>query len=471
MDLGLNGCRKTIIGGDGVKGISGGERKRVSIAIELMTLPKLLILDEPTSGLDSFIAFNVMKMIKEIAVKRNLVVIQTLHQPRTDILDLLDKICLLSAGKTLYFGSIASGLEFFEECGLKLPPKVNPSDHFIDQISRDQRSAEQLEESEKRIEFIYNAWNKKNKIESAPKSELTATGSTNSLTSDCYAGSGKNIGSEFLTLFKRNWMIVTRDLPALYAAIGSSLFVSVLMGALFWQSGDDSKGIQNQVGLLYFSAINLTFSTIIPMLAAFDFEKRIARKERASNSYRHWTAFITIWLAHLPYKLLACLLFATPAYWMTGLDASAAKFFTFLTIIIIHTTCASIMGAAIAATAPNVTVAQILAPVIVTVQLLYGGPLVSLDLIPIFLRWARYISIISNTTGALLQNQFLGKVYTCPPGAVLCFPTGQVVLEQFSQASPYLWWDVGINVLILLALLVLGIVGFEKKTRPFLKLK
>lgn len=186
--------------------------------------------------------------------------------------------------------------------------------------------------------------------------------------------------------------------------------------------------------------------------------------------HRHWTAFISIFLAHLPMKLLACFLFATPAYWMAGLAPSAVKFFSYLAILVVHVTAASVMGAAIAASAPNVTVAQILAPVIVTVQLLYGGPVVSLDLIPVFLRWARWISIISNSTGALLQNQFLDKTYSCPSTDIICYPTGKAVLEQFSQQAPYLWWDVGINCLIILSLLFLGVVGFEKKTRPFLKL-
>ena len=257
-----------------------------------MTLPKLLILDEPTSGLDSFIAFNVIKMIKDLAVKRNLAVIMTLHQPRTDILELLDKICLLSSGKTMYFGTIAAGLDFFESCGLTLPPKVNPSDFFIDNISRDQRSAELLAASEARIDHIYKSWNKKIGIDHdhdsiGTEKETIALKRPSTSSVGVHVSSQKNgIIAEFATLLQRNWMIVSRDVNALYASVGSSLFVSLLMGALFWQSGDDSKGIQNQVGLLYFAAINLTFSTIIPMLDAFDFEKRISRKERAANSYR-----------------------------------------------------------------------------------------------------------------------------------------------------------------------------------------
>ena len=105
MQLGLNGCRKTPIGNSLQRGVSGGERKRVSIGIELVTQPKILFLDEPTSGLDSFNAFNIIETIKKLAVEKGKVVLMTIHQPRTDILELFDKIILLSAGKCVWFGS------------------------------------------------------------------------------------------------------------------------------------------------------------------------------------------------------------------------------------------------------------------------------------------------------------------------------------------------------------------------------
>jgi ABC-type multidrug transport system ATPase subunit len=105
MQLGLNGCRGTVIGDSVTKGVSGGERKRVSIGVELLTYPDILFLDEPTSGLDAFNAFNIIETIKKLAVEQNKIIMLTIHQPRTDILELFDQIILLSVGKTVYFGS------------------------------------------------------------------------------------------------------------------------------------------------------------------------------------------------------------------------------------------------------------------------------------------------------------------------------------------------------------------------------
>lgn len=119
MELGLDGCRSTRVGSVLERGISGGERKRVSIGIEMVTQPHILVkhnsyidkyfmkqfLDEPTSGLDSFTALNIIDTIKRIAVRDNKIVLMTIHQPRTDILNLFDKVLLLSAGKQVWFGS------------------------------------------------------------------------------------------------------------------------------------------------------------------------------------------------------------------------------------------------------------------------------------------------------------------------------------------------------------------------------
>jgi ABC-type multidrug transport system ATPase subunit len=117
--LGLEGCRDTRIGNEIERGISGGERKRVSIGIELVTNPKILFLDEPTSGLDAFNAFNAMETLKKLAKSENKIVLVTIHQPRTDILELFDKIILLSMGKMVWFGPTSDCIDHFGKVRLE----------------------------------------------------------------------------------------------------------------------------------------------------------------------------------------------------------------------------------------------------------------------------------------------------------------------------------------------------------------
>lgn len=118
LQLGLDGCRDTRIGSPEKRGISGGERKRVSIGIEMVTNPDILFLDEPTSGLDAFNAFNAMETLKKLAKEENKIILLTIHQPRTDILDLFDKIILLSLGKQVWMGSTHDAIGHFESLGM-----------------------------------------------------------------------------------------------------------------------------------------------------------------------------------------------------------------------------------------------------------------------------------------------------------------------------------------------------------------
>ena len=111
--LKLNKCQNTRIGGPLVKGVSGGERKRTSIGVELITDPSLIFLDEPTTGLDSFTATSVMESLVHLATKDGRTVISTIHQPNSDIFEMFDKLMLLARGKIIYFNKAELAVDYF----------------------------------------------------------------------------------------------------------------------------------------------------------------------------------------------------------------------------------------------------------------------------------------------------------------------------------------------------------------------
>ena len=113
----LNKCQNTRIGGPLVKGISGGERKRTSIGVELITDPNLIFLDEPTTGLDSFTATSVMESLGDLARKDGRTVISTIHQPNSDIFEMFDKLLLLARGKIIYFNKASLAVDYFGSIG------------------------------------------------------------------------------------------------------------------------------------------------------------------------------------------------------------------------------------------------------------------------------------------------------------------------------------------------------------------
>mmetsp|Transcript_7124 Transcript_7124/g.15227 ORF Transcript_7124/g.15227 Transcript_7124/m.15227 type:complete len:853 (-) Transcript_7124:98-2656(-) len=133
--LGLTRVRNSLIGDERVRGISGGQRKRVNVAMELVTNPSVLFLDEPTSGLDSSSSTTVLSALKYVAAK-GVNVITVLHQPKYSIFESFDRLVLLGVGgKVVFMGSPADAISYFESIGYPCPDLTNPADFFMDVIS------------------------------------------------------------------------------------------------------------------------------------------------------------------------------------------------------------------------------------------------------------------------------------------------------------------------------------------------
>ncbi|KAG5731018.1 putative ATP-dependent permease, partial [Termitomyces sp. T112] len=131
-ELGILGIKDMRIGESGRRSISGGEKRRVSIACELVTSPSILFLDEPTSGLDAFNAFNVVESLVSLARNYNRTVIFTIHQPRSNIVALFDQLVLLASGKLVYSGEFSKCQDYFASIGRPCPPGFNIADYLID---------------------------------------------------------------------------------------------------------------------------------------------------------------------------------------------------------------------------------------------------------------------------------------------------------------------------------------------------
>uniref|UniRef100_A0AC34F7T3 ABC transporter domain-containing protein n=1 Tax=Panagrolaimus sp. ES5 TaxID=591445 RepID=A0AC34F7T3_9BILA len=136
-DLGLTKCQDTLIGNPkrGIKGISGGEKKRLSFASEIMTSPPLLFCDEPTSGLDSFMAKQTIQVLKEIAARKNMTIVVTIHQPSSFIFSLFDRVCFMGEGRTAFLGTIDEARKFWKSLEDPVPEKSNPADYYISSLA------------------------------------------------------------------------------------------------------------------------------------------------------------------------------------------------------------------------------------------------------------------------------------------------------------------------------------------------
>ena len=135
-DLNLYKCKDSLIGDPSrdIKGISGGEMRRLSFASEIITNPSILFCDEPTSGLDSFMAMAIVESMKDLA-KTGKTIICTIHQPSSEIFEMFDKICFISEGRLAFLGSNSNATAFFDGIGFKCPATHNPADYYIKLLS------------------------------------------------------------------------------------------------------------------------------------------------------------------------------------------------------------------------------------------------------------------------------------------------------------------------------------------------
>ena len=465
QDLGLLKCQDTRIGDGEKRGISGGERKRVSIGMELVTDPNLLFLDEPTSGLDAFTAQTVVEGCSKLAKQYQKTIIMTIHQPRTEILELFDKIILLSGGKTVWFGPLAGAVEQFAACGFPCPSRVNPSDHFLDTMTIDYRSEELKESSIKRCKALQEAWEKS--IGNAPNFQKATDSAVDEATQKTWPN---NWLYEFMILLRRNTLDVLRDPATLGATFGQAIINMLLIGFIFFQSGLDQAGVQNRIGVFFFICINMTFSNVMPTIATLPIRKIIIKRERSAGTYRASSAYLAQLASNLPALFAGNAIFAIPIYFMIGFQNDVGKFFTYLVIMYFHAMAAQFLGLMIGSGVPNVRVGQILGPTIIVVFFLFSGNLVDLQSTPIVFRWIKWISIIQYSYTALSMNELDGLKFTCGAGSICTYPDGDSVLRNFYKITDYAVGQIWLRVVAVAALavgfVIIGYALFRWRSKP-----
>ncbi|CAL1703348.1 unnamed protein product [Somion occarium] len=424
--LGLTQIRNTRIGDGEKRGISGGEMRRVSIGLELVARPDVLILDEPTSGLDSVSASKVAKVLHGLAhdPENPTAVIASIHQPSSQLFQTFDQILLLAHGRALYSGP--GGLapaQYFSAQGIPYQEGYNVADYLLDvasdppvalfqstggsQISNDQVIPSNTKE---RIDDDVNASEKGHAQRSIVLGNLDGSPA---LQKDVQPQRSKQRSSKYSATFltqlevlsAREWKILKRDYTLFFTHVAVASVLGVFCGGLYFHTDITIAGFQSRVGCLFFLGALIAFSSLSALYHVVEIRPLFLR-ERSASYYSPTAWLLSRFLFDvLPLRVIPTIIVSSITYWMAGLADDAAHFFKFLFILVLYTLAMTLFNFLLACLFSNGGIAILLSALSALYQMTFAGFFVHLNDIPPVLRWLQWLCPLKYTLEALAVNE------------------------------------------------------------------
>ena len=408
--LGLTHVQDSLIGMPGgsgkSRGISGGERKRVAVAVELVARPSILILDEPTSGLDASTAHQLMVTLKSLAELGHSIAV-VIHQPRTSIFNMFDNLLLLSKGKVVYEGEPSGARQFLEACPDvgTLPPETGLADWIMDVINDD----------EKKDGTLPSLWKEHciKQQQDIPQcrsgNQLTQRHIANSRRSSKFSQMERRLSSlkeleESEPKFQSSFWVQIKLLTkrALRQQRGQRLtsvaavvtFAWTLFTCLAWgRLPDNTTYVFSRASLLFFIIIAQANGVVTSSVMIFSSERHLLSRERAKKLYGVLPYFTAMTLSDMINSVILPTVYGCVVYWVCNLRPTAEAFFSYLLTFYLTISAAQSMGLFLSVLMPNSKIALLLAPMLCLSLFILGGFYMPLNLIPPSLEWYSWISM------------------------------------------------------------------------------
>ncbi|XP_059841696.1 ATP-binding cassette sub-family G member 5 isoform X1 [Hypanus sabinus] len=419
LELSLNHVANQVIGGRVFRGISGGERRRVSIAAQLLQDPKVILLDEPTTGLDSMTSNQIIHLLSELAHK-NRIVILSIHQPRSELFKLFDRIAIMSCGELVFCGGTEDIVEFFASCGYQCPEYCNPFDLYVDLTSVDTRSKEREIETYSRVQEISTSY-QNSRIFNDALQLIDAAKKTKQLTSIRF----KNTASPSI-LFKL-WILIrriVRNLSRNKTGILMRLSQNLLYGLfivffLMRLNNDASTGaVQDRIGIIYQSIGASPYTGMLNAVALYPSLRSISDQESSDGIYQRWLMLMAYIIHILPFSIISVAIYSTFVYWTLGMFPVWERFGCFLAVLIVPHLVGELLTLILLGVVQNPYIVNSAVALINVAGILVGsGFLRSAEEMPELFRWLSYLTFQKYGVEVLMVNEFYGLNFTCGNGA------------------------------------------------------
>ncbi|KAL2826319.1 ABC-2 type transporter-domain-containing protein [Aspergillus cavernicola] len=500
--LGISHTKKTLVGNEFVRGVSGGERKRVSLAELMAGQSPVQFWDNPIRGLDSKAAANFARMIRKEADENDKTMVATMYQAGNSIYDEFDKVLILADGLVTYYGPRSQARRYFEDMGFVFPKGANTADFLTSVTVLTERiiapgMEEKVPNTPQEFEVRYRESSTyREAMESIVPPEKLVSEDEDLAAAVVREKQKRHIPrphsvyttglwDQVVACTVRQFQIMAGDKISLVIKLASSIIQALVCGSLFYDLKLDSSSIFLRPGVLFFPCLYYLLEAMSETTASF-MGRPILSRQKQFGFYRPTAFCIANAITDIPITIVQVSCFSLILYFMSALQMNAGKFFTFWIIVIAFTLCSMQMFRAIGALCKRFGLASQITGLLSTVGFVYGGYLIPFEKMHPWFRWIFYLNPASYTFEALMASEFGGLELQCiepnyiPYGSSYpdsaspnrgCSVLGSnedgiisgtdYIRQQYSYSEGHIWRSFGVIVGFWAFFIFLTALGFE----------
>ncbi|XP_002065683.2 ATP-binding cassette sub-family G member 4 [Drosophila willistoni] len=420
--------------------LSGGQKKRLSIAMELINNPTVMFLDEPTTGLDSSSCTKVLELLKKLT-SQGRTIICTIHQPTAKLFQIFDQVYVLSAGNCVYQGGTEKLVPFLQAVDLPCPMYHNPADYIIE-LACGEYGYDKIDTLKSATEngSCLTWFNNPSAVMRAEtlmrKNPIPRRTKTRSLENTSYT-------NQCSVLLRRGYIKAKRDTTMTHLRIGVNIAVAILFGAIYDHTGAEGSRVLDNYNLLFAILMHHSMTTMMLTVLTFPIEMSILLKEHFNRWYSLKAYYTSMTLVDLPISIISCFLFTAIIYLWSYQPMEWVRFWMFFAISLLTVFVGHSFGLMIGAWF-DVTNGTFLAPVLTIPQMMFAGFGVTLRDLPSYLKWGSHVSYLRYGL-----EGFIAAIYGLDRGVLPCdeapychYRYPKKFLEEITMSGDQFWNDV-----------------------------
>ncbi|KIX92790.1 uncharacterized protein Z520_11453 [Fonsecaea multimorphosa CBS 102226] len=432
----LSAVRETKVGSDTIRGVSGGERKRVSIAEMALARSLLAVWDNATRGLDSATALEFVRSLRTLADVAGVTQAVALYQASQSIYDIFDKVLVLYEGRQIFFGPIDSARSYFERMGWYCPPRqttpdfltsiTNPSERHVrpectDKIPRTAVEFEQywLESEEYQACVAEIAQYEEDAKDNGRLQALTAAhhGAQAHHTRDS-SPYLMSVWMQIRLCMKRSSHLLWNDRTSTVTLAMGRVILALIIGSIYFGPPDTTASLQSRGSVIFLATLMNALMAVTEIGALFG-KRGVVQKQNTFAFYHPFADALGSFVVDIPVKFVISTLFNVVYYFLAGLRSDASSFFIFLLFNFICTLVMSTIFRSIGAASKQLPQAYALAGIGVLMMIIYTGFTLQTAYMHPWFRWINYINPVAYIFEALLVNEVHGRDFPCAPQSLV----------------------------------------------------